>query len=169
MCKAFDNAFNITLKLEGGLTNDVNDKGGLTKYGISQRSYPNEDIRNLTIERSKFLYERDFWKAVLCDKIKDESVACHVFDIAVNCGTGGAGKVIQKAINNIKGKNTVVVDGSIGQKTIDALNSITDIHLLNKKIAVYRARRYATICINDPKQLDFLEGWLVRTFEFVTK
>lgn len=169
MSTAFDNAFNVTLGYEGGLTNDANDKGGLTKYGISHKTYPNEDIKNLTIDRSKFLYERDFWKATLCDKIIDASIAGHVFDIAVNCGTGGAGQVVQKAINKIKGKDTVVVDGAIGPKTIEQLNSITDIHLLNKVIATYRARRYAIICVKDSTQLCFLEGWLVRTFGFITK
>ena len=164
---AFEKAFEKTLKYEGCLSNDVNDKGGLTMYGICQASYPKLDIRNLTIEDAKKIYKRDYWDAVKCDSIKDESVAMHVFDIAVNCGTGGAGTIVQKAINRIKGSAVLNVDGAIGSVTIAALNEI-DPHLLNKEIARYRARRYAIICEKNKTQTCFLEGWLERTFGFVT-
>ena len=39
------------LVAEGGLVNDPQDPGGVTKFGISQRSYPALDIRELTPER----------------------------------------------------------------------------------------------------------------------
>lgn len=37
---------------EGGskITRDLHDPGGVTKYGISQRAYPDEDIENMTLE-----------------------------------------------------------------------------------------------------------------------
>ena len=35
---------------------DPDDPGGLTKYGIDQRSHPNVDIRNLTEEEAKDIY-----------------------------------------------------------------------------------------------------------------
>ncbi|MCC7279439.1 MAG: hypothetical protein IT487_14145 [Chromatiaceae bacterium] len=38
------------LVAEGGLVNDPQDPGGVTKFGISQRSYPALDIRELTPE-----------------------------------------------------------------------------------------------------------------------
>lgn len=164
---AFDKAFEKTLKYEGCLSNDVNDRGGLTKYGICQASYPKLDIRNLTIEDAKKIYKRDYWDAVECDSIKDESVAMHVFDIAVNCGTGGAGTIVQKAINRITGKTTLKVDGEIGNATISVLNTLAA-NVLNKEIARYRARRYAIICEKNKTQTCFLEGWLERTFGFVT-
>lgn len=42
----FDLAFEIIIGHEGGYVNDPRDPGGETRYGISKRAYPNEDINN---------------------------------------------------------------------------------------------------------------------------
>lgn len=78
-------AIEHVLKWEGGYVNDRRDPGGETKYGISKRAYPNEDILDLTKARAEFLYDRDYWRAMGCDKMPD-GVALLVFDTAVNCG-----------------------------------------------------------------------------------
>ena len=41
---------------EGGYVNDPDDPGGETKYGISKRSYPALDIKNLTVEQATAIY-----------------------------------------------------------------------------------------------------------------
>lgn len=86
----FDRAFQIVVGEEGGYVNNPKDPGGETKYGISKRAYPNEDIKNLTLDRAKELYKRDYW-----DKVKGNSYgtfgeALCVFDCAVNMGVGRA-------------------------------------------------------------------------------
>jgi lysozyme family protein len=81
----FDSAFGIVVGIEGGYVNDPQDPGGETKYGISRRRYPNEDIRNLTLDRAKFLYQRDYWNTQGCDKL-EWTEALLVFDCAVNGG-----------------------------------------------------------------------------------
>jgi lysozyme family protein len=53
----FDKAFQEIIAIEGGLVNDKNDRGGLTKYGISQKAFPKVDIRNLTIDGAKIYFE----------------------------------------------------------------------------------------------------------------
>ena len=58
---SFDRIIEFTLQEEGGYVNNPADPGGMTKYGISKRSYPNLDIANLTIDQAKAIYERDFW------------------------------------------------------------------------------------------------------------
>ena len=57
----FDKAMNFVGLMEGGYVNDPIDKGGETKYGISKRSYPNLDIKNLTKEQAREIYYKDFW------------------------------------------------------------------------------------------------------------
>lgn len=81
----FEAAFAIVVGVEGGYVNDPQDPGGETKYGISKRRYPNEDIKNLTLERAKFLYQRDFWNTNGCDKM-DWTESLLVFDCVVNGG-----------------------------------------------------------------------------------
>ncbi len=46
-----DKALAFTLKWEGGYVDNPLDMGGITNYGISQRHYPNLDIKNLTLEK----------------------------------------------------------------------------------------------------------------------
>lgn len=53
---------------EGGLSEDPNDKGGTTKYGISQRAYPNLDIKNLTRQQAELIYRADYWHASGADQ-----------------------------------------------------------------------------------------------------
>lgn len=56
------------------------------KYGISQRSYPNVDIRNLTEQQAKAIYKRDYWDKVKADDINSQVIAENIFDTAVNMG-----------------------------------------------------------------------------------
>ena len=57
----FKTAMKIVFYSEGGLADRPlsEDPGGLTKYGISQRSYPGLDIRNLTIGEAERIYKKD--------------------------------------------------------------------------------------------------------------
>lgn len=85
----FENAVAFVLHHEGGYVNDPKDPGGETKFGISKRSYPNEDIANLTVDRAKEIYKRDYWVKAGCDALSDPLALVH-FDTAVNCGLGTA-------------------------------------------------------------------------------
>ena len=46
---------------EGRLLQDPDDPGGETNMGISRRSYPHEDIKNLTREQAIQIYYYDYW------------------------------------------------------------------------------------------------------------
>lgn len=85
----FKLAMAFTGKWEGGYVNDPADPGGETKYGISKRSYPDIDIKSLTIEEAHQIYYKDFWLASGADKL-DKDLAIAYFDACVNCGTGRA-------------------------------------------------------------------------------
>jgi lysozyme family protein len=82
----FDSAFSLVVGIEGGYKPATpEDPGGETKYGCSKRRYPAEDIPNLTLDRAKFLFQRDYWKAQNCDSM-EWGKALLVFDCAVNGG-----------------------------------------------------------------------------------
>ena len=111
----FDKAFERLIGHEGGYVNDPRDPGGETKFGISKRSYPAEDIKTLTLERAKAIYRRDFWGLAGCDAVPD-AMKFDLFDMAVNSGPVTAIKTLQRSA-------CVTPDGLLGPITLQALNS----------------------------------------------
>ena len=106
----FDSAFSALIEHEGGLVNNPDDKGGLTKYGISQRAYPQLDIAALTLQDVRELYKRDYWDRAQCDRLHPD-LAFQVFDGAVNSGIGNSIRWLQEA-------SGVAVDGVVGPLTL---------------------------------------------------
>lgn len=146
----FDTAFSLVVGEEGGLADDPRDPGGLTKFGISQRQYPDVDIRALTIDDAKALYQRDYWHPVHGDDLP-RPWALSVFDTAVNMGVGTAIRLMQDALG-------VMVDGKLGPRTITAARDAD-----NRKLARFyalRAIRYA----ENPNFKTYGYGWLTRSF-----
>lgn len=93
----FDTAFDRLFGNEGGYSNDPNDPGGETNWGISKRSYPDVDIKNLTKDGAKAIYRRDFWDRIMADGLPD-SLAYQVFDFGVNAGIETAVRKLQAAV-----------------------------------------------------------------------
>lgn len=109
----FDSAFKMVIGHEGGYVNHPLDPGGETKYGISRRSYPDEDIAGMTLERAKEIYKRDFWDKCRCDALP-HPVDFVTFDAAVNSGVVRAAQWLQEAVG-------ALVDGFVGPRTINAV------------------------------------------------
>lgn len=84
----FARAVAIEIRLEGG-PRLVRDTGGLTKYGISQRAFPNLDIASLTLDHAEQIYHDYYWAAANCDNVLDE-LKLAVFDCAINQGVAYA-------------------------------------------------------------------------------
>lgn len=93
----FNTAFDRLIGHEQGYVNNPNDPGGETNWGISKRSYPLLDIKNLTRDQSKEIYLRDFWNRINADKLPD-GVAYQLFDFAVNSGIETAVRYFQRAL-----------------------------------------------------------------------
>lgn len=111
----FDKAFVIVIGHEGGYVHNNQDPGGETKFGISKRSYPHEDIKNLTLDRAKDIYYNDWWLPLQAFDLP-EPVAILVFDMAVNMGKGPAVRCLQRAVN-------VHIDGILGPDTRAAVKA----------------------------------------------
>lgn len=153
----FELAVTKTLLREGGskLTKTPGDVGGVTKYGISKRAYPQIDIEKLTEEKAKQIYRTDYWDKINADLIPSQIVAEEIFDTAVNMGVKGAVKLVQLVLN-------LVPDGQFGPKTLAAVISLDDASFLTK-FKLVKIARYAAICNSDPIQTKFLLGWINRT------
>jgi lysozyme family protein len=145
----FDEAFEILIGHEGGYTNNPADPGGETRFGISKRAYPGEDIRNMTLDRAKTLYMRDYWGPAGCPNVPD-AVRFDLFDMAVNSGVRAAVKCLQGAAG-------VAQDGALGPKTLAAIASQDGIRLA----ARFNGARLAFMA-SLPTFKDFGRGWANR-------
>lgn len=87
---SFERAFDIVVGAEGGYVNDPQDPGGETNFGISKRSYPTVDIKNLTLPQARDIYLRDYWRKAGCDSLASEAMGILIFDCAVNQGVARA-------------------------------------------------------------------------------
>lgn len=135
----FDAAFTILVnpEHEGGFSNNPADPGGMTRYGISKRSYPDEDILNLTLDRAKFLYKRDYWDPAGCDALPD-ALRYEVFDLAVNTSARGAPKTAIRLLQSAVGADQ---DGILGPHTLMSIASMPVERVL-RRLTAARIRYY---------------------------
>ena len=160
----FLRAVDVVLKHEGGLSEHPSDPGGITKWGISLRSYPElgeEGIRNLTREQAAEIYYRDFYKRYGHDRINDEAVATKLLDMAVNMGPATAHRLLQEALVFLG--YDIAVDGIIGPQTIGAANRADPARLL-RVLRWKAAERYFRLVEQRPQSRAFLIGWLRRAY-----
>lgn len=123
----FHRCIDIILDEEGGLVDHPKDPGGLTKYGISQRSYPALDIRQLTRADAIAIYQRDYWVRVKGDQLPS-GLDLMVVDMAINAGVPRAIRILQRILG-------VTDDGIIGPFTLRALTHYPTIQLINSYAA----------------------------------
>jgi len=158
----FDRAIEKTLIHEGGdkFTSDPNDRGGDTKFGISQRAYPELDIKSLTEKAAKEIYKRDYWDKVKADQINSQQVAENIFDTAVNMGVRTASLMAQEVLD-IK-----PADGIIGPQSLEHIN-VASVDLFISKYTLLKVSHYVEICRKNKSQKKYLLGWMNRTLEGV--
>lgn len=153
---SFELALEFVILAEGGISNNLNDPGGLTKYGISQAAYPNLDITSLTLEAVKVLYRRDYWDMCKCSELP-AALAVIVFDTAVNLGVSEAIRILQRSLK-ISGTPEIIIDGIIGGKTLRAVSETTAKHNLNCSYLVNRVLKYSEFA----GFTHFGKGWIRR-------
>jgi lysozyme family protein len=149
----FDDAFARLTGNEGGYVNDPNDPGGETKFGISKRAYPEEDIAGLTLERAKYLTQRDFWGPAGCDALPDV-MKFQMLDMAFNTSAPGRPATAIKMLQEAAGAD---VDGVLGPHTLAAVNAADPQHVLRRLQGVLL--RYYTELENWPR---YGKGWAGR-------
>lgn len=149
----FSTAFEKLLKHEGGFSNHKDDRGGATRYGVTEAVARDADyrgdMRELPLDLAQRIYKDRYWDAVQAENLP-EDVRYIVFDSAVNSGVIQAAKWLQRAIG-------VKDDGIIGPQTIRAANAMHP-EALKRKILAQRLRFMATLA-NWPA---FSRGWANR-------
>jgi lysozyme family protein len=158
----FDQAFELVIGHEGGFTDNAADPGNWTSgrcgegecrgtnWGISAAAYPRLDIRNLTIERAKAIYQTDYWLRIRGDELP-APLGLLVFDTAVNMGVGRAVLILQAALG-------VTQDGALGPGTLAAVRKAGPGAAL---CAEFQARRLVFMA-GLPVWRSFALGWARR-------
>jgi len=152
---------------EGGYSDLGPDKGGPTKFGITQtdlsqylkRPCSADDIKNLDRPTATRIYEEFYWIPMDLNSINSTEKATAIFDIGVNCGSHTAIRYAQFSCN---GHGALIeVDGYMGPITLNAINSIGISDFI---LAFYEevVEGYNDIVKRNPSQEIFLKGWLNR-------
>jgi lysozyme family protein len=151
MHSAFDAAWRFIQQSEGGgvTTNDPDDPGGLTKWGISKRAFPEVDIALLTENGARQLFRDYYWTPCQCELLPPQ-IAVAVADAAFNQGVRRATVLLQRALR-------VEEDSIVGPETIAAAERAIPKDLLMDFLS-HRAVAYAG---GKPK---YIRGWMRRLF-----
>jgi len=170
---AFDYAFDMTLGLEGGYSDDPDDRGGKTKYGITEAVFGDAirrgiispiraDIRELSLEEAKAIYRKDYWDRLQLGEVKDATIAAEIFDTAVNMGRMAATLICQRALNYLG--EDVDEDGVMGRMTIAAVNRWCkkDARALFVCLNGFQFMQYVKIVNGNETQKKFARGWTKR-------
>jgi lysozyme family protein len=150
----FLDAFRWILHAEGG-SKLVSDTGGLTKFGISQRSWPTVDIENLTQEQAQRIYLDGYWKPIKGNALPP-GLALVVFDAAVNMGVPTAVRLLQTVLRN------VTVDGVMGPETVSGAKMFLPRVELVAQYLRLRSSWYRDLAAKSEKHAKYLYGWELR-------
>lgn len=159
----FNKFLDYIFKVEGGYTNDKNDKGGATNFGITHEDAKTYlgytgDMRKFKKSDAEKIYEKIYYKGNHLDKIVNDKIALSIFDWIVNSGKTGKKKA--QIVANKFGSN-LTVDGIIGPKTVEAINKINP-EIFLKEYHEMQRNFYKYLVSKDKTQQDFLTGWLNR-------
>ena len=106
--KDFDKALQFVLRWEGFISDDPNDKGGLTIWGISYKSHPKQVLemkvligrkkKNEAFAICKRIYFEVYWVKAGCQHM-DYPDNIIMFDTAVNMGRSRAEKLRKESLD----------------------------------------------------------------------
>jgi len=162
MASSFNEAFDFLIKsnVEGVLSDLKDDPGGITKYGISSKQFPNLDIPNLTKEKAKILYHKHYWDDDY-DNIQNQNITNKIFLAIINMGAAKAHHILQQSLNEMGCE--VEEDGIFGPQTCAAVNNVGADFLLDK-YSLNLIKYYLTLdnIRVSKKQTSYLRGWVNR-------
>lgn len=155
-------------------TNDPDDAGGPTKFGVTLKAYEAyvdrvvqaTEIESLELGQAKDFFYAQYWKPMGCGRIGSQEVAIAAFDTGVLHGILGASLMIQRAAVNAGG-GRLKFDGQIGDKSINAINTVKPTDLLLELVRLIHFRVDAII-LKHPEDEKFRAGWLARANRLLT-
>lgn len=166
-------AFEGMIRDEGGyqLHTVPGDRGGQTYAGIARNFNPSWEGWEFIDRREtpptamvRNWYHTNYWAPICGDQITNQDVASSIFNFAVNTSAPGRPTVAVKLAQLVVGATP---DGSIGPRTVEALNAM-DPEKFVMAYALAKIARYRDIVTRDRTQAGFLLGWVNRALKDVT-
>lgn len=108
-------------------------------------------------------YLNGYWNPLQLSRVIDQQVCNILFDDSVNPCEISASKVMQTACGACG--VSVTIDGMVGDKTIQAVNSIVPKTYYNAIVAI-RTFHYNDEVVKSPKQRIWLKNWLSRLVDY---
>jgi len=154
----FNQCVDIVFTQEGGYTNDPNDPGGPTNFGITiadlkewrGQEVTADDVKNMTKAEAREIYRSKYWNPMQCGDLPN-GIDLEVFDFGVNAGPQRSLKMLQEVIG-------VTADGSIGPITMSAAK-VADPHTVIQNFSEHRLDYYRSLSTWQ----HFGTGWTNRT------
>jgi lysozyme family protein len=161
---------------EGGYSNNPNDTGGETMWGITIRvaranGYAGP-MRDMPRETAKDIYFRQYVQNPGFAAIMplSEAIAEELVDTGVNMGPGVAALMLQKALNGLNNQARdypdIAEDADVGPGTIGALKAYLDKRgkegeaVMLKALNCLQGARYIDLARGRAANESFLYGWL---------
>lgn len=161
---------------EGGFVDHPSDKGGPTRWGISQavarrHGYMGQ-MENLPRSVAALIYQKQYWRAPAFDQVAKIApiLAAELFDTGVNMGAGTAIGFLQRALNALNRNGAdypdIAVDRTIGPDSLRALEAFLAKRgplaegVLTKAIDALQGAHYVRLAEARPAQEAFLYGWI---------
>jgi len=161
---------------EGGYSDHPADRGGPTRWGISQAVAREHgymgDMRLFPVDKARDIYRERYWRAPGFAAIAEQtaSVAAELFDTGVNMGTAVASAFLQRALNALNRNGgdypDMKADGRIGPVTLSAVRAFLRVRgkagekVLLKAIEALQGERYIALAESRPANEAFLYGWI---------
>jgi lysozyme family protein len=169
MSDAIDTILDGVIAREGGYVDNSLDRGGPTKFGITQRTLSDwlgraatpGDVQALTGAVAREIYRREYVERPGFALVPHAGLQELLVDCAINHGQDRAVRWLQDALG-------VTADGQFGTHTKDALDHAIPEVIYNLVLAT-RIRFYGHIITHDHSQALFAEGWLNRAASFVDR
>lgn len=162
------------IRREGGYVDHPADRGGPTRYGVTQaalsrhlgRPASREDVKTLSIETAREIYQLEYVTAPRFDRLPG-LVAEFVIDTGVHSGPRTAAKMLQRVLNEA-GFGPLDVDGRAWALTRRAAEKATEAmgDYLLAALILERLRFLRALIAADPSQRAFEKGWINRLKSF---
>jgi lysozyme family protein len=172
-----DELIEVLIEREGGYVNHPADKGGPTRFGITEavaraHGYSGA-MADLPPDEAAAIYRRLYWLRPKFDQVAKRAprLAAELLDTGANMGPAVAATFLQRALSalNRAGKDypDLTPDGRIGPATIDALDAFLEARgqeagetVLLRALEALQGERYLRLAEKRPANEAFLYGWL---------